>query len=460
MQQPAPAAGFARGAITLALRQGLSAGLAALGLLLIARIIGSEAYGVYVAAQAYVLVVAVLAQMGLGLALVRSPTEPSAQDLDTAWLLLAVGGAVAGLVGWGLAGWLMPGESAVSTRAAVAVMLLVQIATLPSTVPLALLERRMAFGSIAVVELTGQATWLGVSFGLAQAGAGAWALPMGWTAQQLVLASAWHLLARHRPGSALSADAAGRLLSFGVRYSMALATWQLRPMVAPLILVGRFGTEAVGQVGMTGRLIEVLSLARNAVWRAGAPLLGRLSADPAATARVVTAGGAAAAAVTGALFAAVVVLRGPLDAILGPGWKTALDFFPAFAVQGLVAALTGMVPLALHVRGLALRVAAGNLVHVAVLAGTSWWAVGGHGLSGWAVAEAVSGATFLLFIQLCPVVLRRELVRLLLPPMLLLPAVAWFLFQPGVVSAAACVAALAGLAWIARRCWLQVRSVQ
>ena len=74
MQQPAPAAGFARGAITLALRQGLSAGLAALGLLLIARIIGSEAYGVYVAAQAYVLVVAVLAQMGLGLALVRSPT--------------------------------------------------------------------------------------------------------------------------------------------------------------------------------------------------------------------------------------------------------------------------------------------------------------------------------------------------------------------------------------------------
>jgi PST family polysaccharide transporter len=450
--------GFARGTFTLVLRQGLSMGLSALGLLLVARLVGSADYGAYVAAQAYVLVVAAVAQMGLGLALVRTPQEPDRTALDTAWLLLCGGGILAGLTGWALVGLLLPGDELAGTRAVVALMLAVQVAALPASVPLALLERRMAFTSIALVELGSQALWLGLSFALAHASAGVWALPAGWCLQQAALAVAWHVLAGHRPGRAFAASAAARLLRFGLAYAAATASWQLRQLAAPMIVGPRLGTEAVGQIGLASRLIEILSLVRHAVWRAGAPLLGRLADDAEGTARAVTAGGAAAAAATGALCALVVALRPSVEAVLGPSWRPTLDLFPAFAAQALVAALTGLVALALHVRGLALRVAVCNLVHIAVLAAVGWWAVGHRGLLGWGLAEAASGATFLLFILLSPSELRWHLARQMLPLLLLLPPVAWYLFLPSLPSALACIAALGGLGLAARRNWLRVRT--
>ena len=455
MQHPAHAAGFARGALALALRQGLSAGLAALGLLLIARIIGSEAFGVYVAAQAYVLVAAALAQLGLGLAIVRMEIEPSRGQLDTAWLLLAGSGFIAAAVGWIAAAWLLPGPGLESTRSAIAAMLAIQVVSLPSLIPLAQLERRMRFGTIAMIELAGQGIWLVVGFALARS-AGPWALPAAWAVQQVAQAAAWHVLAGHRPGLTWSSEAARGLLGFGVSYAAAVASWQLRPLAAPTILAPFLGNSAVGQAGMTGRLIETLSLARHAVWRAGAPLLSRLVADPSATARAVVAGGAAAAAATALLCAVVVLVREPLLHLLGASWASALDLFPAFAAASLVAALTTLVPLALHVRGLSLRVAIGNLAHVGVLALVGWWAVPHHGLAGWALAEVASAGTFVGMVLLCPSDLRRAL-RGLLPPFLLLPAVGWFLFQPDRISLAVALAGIGGLSWMAWRHWRMLR---
>ena len=66
---------FAPATVTLAVRQGLGAGIGFLGVVVALALIGPEAYGIYVTAFAIVTTAVPLAQAGLGLTIIRHEVE-------------------------------------------------------------------------------------------------------------------------------------------------------------------------------------------------------------------------------------------------------------------------------------------------------------------------------------------------------------------------------------------------
>lgn len=446
-----------RGAGAMALRQGVSAGLGLLGLVMVARSIGPDSYGVYVAALAFVLTVSSLAQWGVGLALVRSPEEPTAEDLGAATALLALAGLAALAVG-GTAAWLVFSDPEMTaSRWASLAMLGGLAACLPGTVPLALLERRLDFRRIAMVEMAGSALWLAAGWTLASCGAGLWALPLAWILQQMTQNSCWFLLARHRPRPVWAFRRLHAFLAYGSAYATAVVTWQVRPLLPPAVIGPGLGSAAVGQAGLAARLVDALSLVRYAVWRACTPALGRLRDDTKGLTLVVRSGGAATLAATGLLCGGFTAARPLVDAIIGSSWSSALELFPFFAVHGLCAALVALVSLVLHIHGLSLRVAAFHLAHILVLGLVGLFAVPRLGLAGWAWAELAACLTFAIPPLLCPAEIRRRLLPGLGLLALLIPGIAWFLFQPCLPSGALHLASVAITLHLAWRWWRQAR---
>lgn len=441
----------------MALRQGVSAGLGLLGLVMVARTIGADSYGVYVASLAFVLTVSALAQWGVGLALVRSPEEPTAEEMGAATTLLVIAGLLALVIG-GAVAWLVFADPAmISSRWAALAMLAGLAVCLPGTVPLALLERRLDFRSIAVVEMGGSALWLAGGWLLAGFGAGAWSLPIAWILQQTAQNSCWFLLARHRPRLAWAPQRLRALLSYGSNYATAVVTWQVRPLIPPAVIGPLLGPAAVGHAGLAARLVDALSLVRYAVWRAGTPALGRLRDDALGSALVVRAGGAATLAATGLLCAGFTTARPLVETVIGPSWSTALDLFPFFAVHGLCAALTGLVSLVLHIHGLSLRVAAFHGVHVLVLGVVGLTTVPRLGLVGWGWAELGACLTFAIPPLCCPADIRRPLIPGLAVLAMLIPGLAWFLFQPGPLSGMIHLLSAATAILLAWRWWHAAR---
>ena len=211
----------------------------------LARLLGPEVFGTVAAGVLAMGLAAIVAELGLGAALVQK--HHLASD-DTAFALgdVVLGGAVLSLTLVLAAPWiaLAFGEQAVGTvvRGLAGALFLQCLAV----VPLALLRRRMDFGSIQVAQLAGYVSGfvlLGVV--LAWAGAGVWSLIAAWWVQSavttgLVMVSAgglprprWRL---PRPGS--HAFGASVLLTN-------LCNWGI-DNVDNLIVGRSFGTKALG----------------------------------------------------------------------------------------------------------------------------------------------------------------------------------------------------------------------
>jgi len=441
---------------TIALRLVCGTGIGFAGAFIIARIIGAEAYGSYIAALALPLTISAIAQWGVGMALVRAEHEPTRARLDTAWCLLLVIGILASVIGIAVGFLIFPGEKFADIRQALLLMLPVTACTLPATVPLAVLERQMRFAPIAGMELAGSVLWLGTSLGLGLLGWDSLALPLGWVVQQCAQAVAWHRLAGFRPRANFVVADASALLGFGTAYSTAVVSWQVRPLVAPMAVGTVLGMAAVGQVGMASRIMEALSMMRHALWRASAPLLGRLRSNDQATAAVVCAAGAVSCVATAMLSVAFVLCQPLVRMLIGPDWDGALALFPYFAVHGMIAALLGLLALVLHVHGRSLLVTTFNVLHIVLLAGAAMILVPEHGLLGWGVAELVACASFPALLIACPRGVRRHIHGL---PALALPIIpiAWFLFSPTLASGTASVVGIAVLGLAAVRWGLRAK---
>src|SRR5438552_1662681 len=323
-----------KGGAVLALRQAIGMAVGLVGVLLVTRTIGPGNYGLYAASLGLFGYLQTLALWGVNVYLVRHEGQDRRETYDQAFtLLLALGiaGALLAVAGLPLLKqWMRQPDLG---RVAAPMFLTLPV-TLVAQVPLAKLERHLKYGSVAMIELTGQIIYYAVAVPLALRGAGAGAPLGGWLVQQSAAAVTLFAIARYRPRVTWSKTELRAMIEYGLSFSSSIWVWQLRTLVNPLI-VGRFaGPSAVGVIAVSVRIVEYLSFVKSATWRISIAALGRMQGDVQRLARAVSEATRLQLLAIGPLLIGFGwVAPFLIPALFGPRWMSARTMYPFIALS-------------------------------------------------------------------------------------------------------------------------------
>ncbi|MCS6923895.1 MAG: oligosaccharide flippase family protein [Fimbriimonadales bacterium] len=368
------------GTLYIALRRVLGIALGFAGLILLTRAVGPNAYGVFAAAIGVVGYLSLLGQMGVRMYLIRAPQD----DLEAlthqafSWLLTAGTGLalictliVAVIYQIGSS----PSEFVLTTG--------VLAATIPvgliGQVPGALLERGLEYKRTAIVEILAQLSFYAVGIPLAQWGYGVWALVGGQWAQLLTTTVGVFWASGYRPRWLWRRSLLKDML--GYSFTQAIAGWlyELRNLGLGFVLLPLAGAEVVGYYALAQRLLQLLSVIKEAVSRVSVPVYAYVqdSVDK----LLLAICRSAQAQVLGLGVACLgMVLTGQwlLPLLFGAQWDIpmAMTMFAFLASEQILSAIFGAQAQALHVRRHSLvvaKIAAVFLVNFFTVATLAVW---------------------------------------------------------------------------------------
>lgn len=190
-------------------------------------------------------------------------------------------------------------------------------------IPMVLMERKLSFGRVAIVETADTLAFNGFALGAALAGLGAFSLagavPAGGVAGMV---TAWALqpFAR-RPR--LDIDPVRPLASFGLRISILQGIYLLRELGFVVVLAAIGGASIAGFYAMAKRLFSFPIALTSAVGRVAFPALSREPAQRPARAAKIAAYTAIAAGLPLALVAGAI--QPLISVVLGDEWLPVTD---------------------------------------------------------------------------------------------------------------------------------------
>ena len=248
--------------------------------LALARLLAPADFGVMALAMAVVGVLALLQESGLGAAVVQYRGRLD-QAAGAAFTLATTGGALAALAIVMAA----PVLATVLHQPRVEPVLRVLAATCvvrgAAQTSRALLQRAMAFRTLALIELSGTLVYGAVGLGLAFRGAGIWSLVAGQIACEMLLATAVMLSCTPRPVPWRATRTAAReLLAFGRPMMLANLCTLIRGQL-PTFVAGRvLGATPLGLYTMAQRWASLpVTGITHVAGRVAYPALARLSDD-------------------------------------------------------------------------------------------------------------------------------------------------------------------------------------
>ncbi len=341
--------------------------------LLLAGLLGPQAFGIIAMANVYIYFVDLLVRQGMPAALIQRP-DLDRRHLDTAfWMIVGVI-AVLIPVTIGLSGWWATVNGVAQLQGVIIGMTPVLALRSLSIVQESQLRRRLEYKSLAL--RTNLAVIGGglVGVGMAVADAGVWALVGQQVTQALIEVVVLWTVSDWRPGWHLDRERARDLLGFSGLSSVAGVGVFLQDKVDALLIGLLFGPAAVGLYRMAARLAsQAVEAASGALQSVSLPELARHAHDPSGlnrrTAELVHLSTLLAVPALGIL---AIVSHGLL-AVLGEEWIPA-----TLALQILCVAAAFQVPAALT----------GPLLQAAGRPGRFAWVT-------WAAAAA-SGGSFLV----------------------------------------------------------------
>lgn len=314
--------------------------LAMLSTLALVRLLEPKAFGLVALATMVLLVLEYVQSSGIGTAVVykRDDAERTASSAFVfaggAGLLLAIALATAApLLAWALRA---PGLTDV-LRALSALLLLRGL----SVVPEALLEQALDFRSRAQAELAAGVVQIGVSVGMAVAGAGVWSLVGGQLGAGAVQAAIVWLRVPWRPSRRhVSLPVLRGLMSYG-RFVSAGNILGLVNSTIDNVVVGRMlGPALLGFYAVTYRLADMpTAVVGHVVGRVMFPAYAHLQDDPAAFRRAFVQTLQRVSLFSLPLSVGLAVGARPIvAALLGPSWLGMVPTLRILAVFGLVRA--------------------------------------------------------------------------------------------------------------------------
>jgi PST family polysaccharide transporter len=385
-----------RGSAFLAFRQGFGVVISLGGILLLTRLIGPEAYGLFAAAHTILAYLVAVSEAGLGVYLIRMAVGEEEEAFDQAFTLLLV----LSLAGVLLTAAALPLLARLVPLDGIRTAILALVLGLPlvhlTKVPMARLEHHLDYRRVAFIELAGLGVYYAVALPLAFRGWKVGAPIAGWWGQ---FATQFLLAYRtgYHPRLRWNRPLIRRMLSYGLSYSVSLWIQQLRTFVNPVV-VGRFaGAAGVGYVALALRLVEQLGFVKTVTARISIAALARLHGDPARLARAMAEGMTLQLLAAGPLLIAFgLIAPWLIPRVFGPRWLPVLEVFPLLAVSYLAASMFLLHSSTLIVLGRNREVAIFSLAGIVVLAGAALLLVPALGVAGYGWAEVAVLPTYLV----------------------------------------------------------------
>lgn len=331
----AASSGFGRGVAWIAIGNWTEQAINLVIFILMARLLGAEAFGLLAMATAFVILGEFLVRESLSDYLIAAE-KPSSRDFDTVFWTLTAFGITLSLILVLLSGPLAAFYDQPQVRGLLLGLAPTPILIALAAVPVAILRREMRFRSLSLRAIAGVIAGGVVGITLALNGGGIWAL----VAQRLAQVGANFLLAwvavGWRPGFDVTRDGVHRITGFS-RDVLALRTSELAATQVPAVLIGAtLGPQVLGYFAIAWRMVEIASTLIIA------PL--RMAAQSAFAAHRRDGGDPAAkllrlAQLTGFLafpvFAGLAALSGPFIALtVGPHWAPAIPVLSVLSVYG------------------------------------------------------------------------------------------------------------------------------
>lgn len=247
---------------------------------ILARLLMPEDFGLVAIAWTVVTLTYVLSDMGLATYIIQAE-KIGRQTLSTAfWVSLIVGFSLGGLV-LALAPVL---ASALKTPAAMPILqvmagLIVIIAA--SSVPLALLRRRMAFRRLAMQEVVGAMIAQVVAIAAAFGGLGVWALVLQLLVAQLIASTLVWIAARWHPSLEFSRTEFSVMAGFGMRVVANGLVAISRAWAETGIIAAGLGVRELGYFTIAQRLVQTASdLSGSALFPVSTVAFARTNSSP------------------------------------------------------------------------------------------------------------------------------------------------------------------------------------
>jgi PST family polysaccharide transporter len=377
--------------VYLAARQIVSILLKFVGVMLITRLLGPANYGAYVSAVNIYQYAVALGYAGVGIYLLRHEGDLPEMSYGTAYSILI-------MTGLPLLAFIEAGAGVLATWTSVAgfepVMRIIvlglplQLLSMPASVRL---ERRLDYRSVAMVEIAGQIAFYLLAVPLVVLGFGPRSLAAAWVLQQAVTCLAAHMAAKTLPRLSFDRATARGIVGYAAEYSVANWIWQARVLVNPLIVGPALGAQAVGLVGMTIGLLEMLSIIKTIAWRLSVAILTKFRSNVEKLRTAVTEGMELNVLAVGTILLAFgwtghfIVPR-----LFGPRWNGVMDIYPYVALSYLTMAAFNIHSATLSVinrnRGLAVY----HVISVTTFAAVAYFAVSRFGILGYGYAEVAT----------------------------------------------------------------------
>ena len=270
-----------RGGLVLGVRQVLVHGANLLGLVVLARLLSPAEFGAVTIALFLQNVLASVGALGLGTSLVRQSTEPTLLEQRTVLATQQLAAGTLALGCWIAAPWLvrlyaLPANDLALFRAVALSLVLLPL----QTVPVVLLERRLRFARLAVIEVAQALAYNATAMLLVWRGAGTTAVAAALLLRALLAALLANLASPWRIGWACDLPRLRALARFGVPLQAASWISLLKDGLTPILLGLTAGAAAVGFVDWAQKVATYPTLALMILQRVYVPAFARVQNRP------------------------------------------------------------------------------------------------------------------------------------------------------------------------------------
>lgn len=269
-----------RGVLFLLLRYGVLQVVGLAANIVLSRRLAPASFGVYALTLALLVLMTWVSDFGLGAALVQKRSAVRAVDLRTVFTvqqaLLGALAVIGLLLSPQLAGLYHLGADGPSfVRAMILGGLLASIRTLPTMV----LERKLLYGRLTLIEVVDVLSFQVTAVALAVAGMGPWSFIWAVLVSKTAGTALAYALAGWSPGFALDRAALRGLLWFALPFQLTWLTYLFRDYLIPILGGVLVGTVEVGFLNWALALSGVPGQMAQVVGRVSFPSLARMQHD-------------------------------------------------------------------------------------------------------------------------------------------------------------------------------------
>lgn len=266
-----------KGALVLGIRQVTVQLIGAIGGILLARLLTPAEFGVYAVFTFLFTLLTAVGDLGLGASLIRQVEEPISGDLQRVFAIRQGLALTSFALVWFAAPFLS--QAYLSSEAAVWPLRLVAFAALLTSfqlVPTVILDRRLSFHRLAIVDIAQVLVYTCTAVGLVWQGAGVWSFGLAWLGYGLTGAGLASLACPWQIGWRFSWSWTQTRLGFSLPFQGISLINLGRDSINPILVGLLLGTAQVGYVNWALMVSTVTILALFVLQRVYMPALAQV----------------------------------------------------------------------------------------------------------------------------------------------------------------------------------------